>query len=146
MSGFLRNLAVTLLLAALVAGVGGWIGARYVLHERQAPSLHELVHDDLDLSAEQERRLAILERDFATRRAAREAQLRQANADLAAAIQVKHEYSPEVRGAVERFHMAMGELQKDTILHVLEMRKILTPEQAAVFDKRVGEALTDQTP
>jgi hypothetical protein len=87
-----------------------------------------------------------LEQDFAVRRRAREAELRAANAELARAIQVRHEYSPEVQAAVERFHDAMGELQKETILHVLAMRTVLTPDQALEFDKRIGEALTEQTP
>ena len=75
-----------------------------------------------------------------------EAELRAANAELARAIQSRHEYSPEVQAAVNRFHAAMGELQKETILHVLAMRTVLTPEQAQQFDTRIGEALTDQAP
>jgi len=139
-----RGLVLTLVLAALAAAGGTWVGARYVIEQRRTPSLHEFVHHELALSADQERRLEALEQDFAVRRRAREAQLRAANAELAAAIQARHEYSPEVKAAVERFHHAMGELQKETILHVLEMRKVLTPEQAAKFDRRIAEALTDQ--
>ena len=37
----------------------------------------------------------------------------------------------------------MGELQKETVVHILQMRAILTPEQAAIFDRRVSEALTE---
>ena len=65
---------------------------------------------------------------------------------LAAAIQARHEYGPEVEAAVERFHAAMGALQLETVQHVLAMRKVLTPEQAAKFDRRVSEALTNETP
>ena len=72
--------------------------------------------------------------------------MRAANAELARAIQSRHEYSPEVQAAVERFHGAMGELQKETILHVLAMRTVLTPAQAQQFDARIGEALTEQAP
>ena len=79
------------------------------------------------------------------RRKAREADLRAANAALAAAIQARHTYSPEVQAAVERFHHTMGELQKETILHVLDMRKVLTPAQAARFDQRIAQALTEET-
>lgn len=146
MKGLGRGLIVTLALAALVAGLGAWAAGHYFLKLRSAPSLHEYVHEELNLSAEQERRLEALEREFAVRKRAREAELRAANAELAAAIQSRHEYSPEVRAAVEHFHHAMGELQKETILHVLAMRKLLTPEQAAKFDRRIGEALTDHVP
>ena len=143
---FGRGLALTLILAVLAGALGSWIGARYLAQAQQPPSLHVFVHDELKLSPAQEQTLEALEADFAVRRRAREAQLRAANAELAAAIQARHEYSPEVQAAVERFHHAMGELQKETILHVLGMRKVLTPEQAAKFDRRIAEALTEETP
>jgi len=143
---FGRGLALTLILAVLAGALGSWIGAHYLGRTQQAPSLHVFVHDELKLSTAQEQRLEALEADFAVRRRAREAQLRAANAELAAAIQARHEYSPEVQAAVERFHHAMGELQKETILHVLSMRKVLTPDQAAKFDRRIAEALTEETP
>jgi Spy/CpxP family protein refolding chaperone len=143
---FGRGLALTLILAVLAGGLGSWIGARYLARANEPPSLHIFVHEELELSPAQEERLDKLEADFAVRRRAREAQLRAANAELAAAIQARHEYSPEVQAAVERFHHAMGELQKETILHVLSMRKVLTPDQAAKFDRRIAEALTEETP
>jgi len=146
MKSLARGLALTLVLAALAAAGGTWFGARYVVDQRRALSLHEFVHKELDLTKGQQARLEVLEQDFAVRRRAREAELRAANAQLAAAIQARHEYSPDVQAAIERFHSAMGELQKETILHVLAVRTILTPEQAAKFDRRISEALTDQTP
>lgn len=138
------GLVLTVVLTLLAAVAGTWIGARYIYQQRHQPSLHEFVHEELELSTAQEQRLERLEQDFAVRRRAREAELRAANAELARAIQARHEYSPEVQAAVERFHDAMGELQKETILHVLAMRTVLTPGQAAEFDKRIGEALTEQ--
>lgn len=146
MSGISRGLVLTLILTLLAAIGGAWIGARYVYGQRHQPSLHEFVHEELRLTAEQKRRLEVLEQDFAVRRRAREAELRAANAELARAIQARHEYSPQVQAAVERFHDAMGELQKETILHVLAMRTVLTPDQAVQFDQRIGEALTEQAP
>lgn len=146
MKGVSRGLVLTLILTLLAAIGGTWIGARYIFEQRHQPSLHEFVHEELRLFPDQRTRLEVLEQDFAVRRRAREAELRAANAELARAIQVRHEYSPEVQAAVERFHDAMGELQKETILHVLAMRTVLTPDQALEFDKRIGEALTEQTP
>lgn len=146
MGGLSRGLLLTLVLT-LVAAIGGtWIGARYIYAQRHQASLHEFVHEELELTAEQKKRLEVLEQDFAVKRRAREAELRAANAELARAIQTRHEYSPEVQAAVDHFHHAMGELQKETILHVLGMRTVLTPEQALQFDKRIGEALTEQAP
>lgn len=144
MSG-LRGAILTILLAAVAAGLGAWGGATYVLRAEREPSLHEFMHDKLSLTAEQNRKLQALEREFSITRSAREAELRLANAELAAAIDAKHQYSPEVRTAIEHFHDVMGELQKESIVHILHMRAILGPEQAAAFDRRVSEALTEET-
>lgn len=146
MNGISRGFILTLILTAVAAMGGAWIGARYVYDRQHEPSLHAFVHKELRLTADQTRRLDAIERDFTARRQAREVELRAANTDLARAIQARHEYSPQVQAAVERFHDAMGELQKETILHVLAMRTVLTPDQAARFDRRVGEALTEQAP
>jgi Spy/CpxP family protein refolding chaperone len=140
---FARSLILTVLLSALAAGLGAWGGARYVVsHMQRAEPLHQVVHDKLDLTAAQEARIAGLERDYALRRKALEAEMRAANGDLARAIQQSHAYSPDVQHAIDRFHMAMGDLQKQSILHVLEMRQVLTPQQATVFDQTVAKALT----
>lgn len=139
-------LILTVVLALLAGAGGAWIGARFVFSPRHSPSLHELVHKELDLSKEQKEQISKLEQRFAARRRAREAELHAANAELAAAINERHEYSEQVQQAVEHFHKAMGELQKETVEHVLAMRKILSPGQAVSFDRRVSEALTDQTP
>jgi Spy/CpxP family protein refolding chaperone len=141
-----RGAVITVILALLAGLAGGWIGSGRALPGRHAQSLHEMVHHELQLTAAQDRQLESLEQDFAVRRRAREAELRAANAQLAAAIQARHEYGPEVEAAVERFHAAMGALQLETVQHVLAMRKVLTPEQAAKFDRRVSEALTTEQP
>ena len=66
-----------------------------------------------------------------------------ANRELAAAIAASDGDTPQVQAAVDHFHAAMGDLQKATITHVFEMRSVLTPAQAEVFDAAVVEALHD---
>jgi len=141
-----RGAIITVVLALLAGVAGGWLGSARLWPPHHSQSLHEMVHHELKLSPAQDRQLDALEQDFAVRRRAREAELRAANAQLAAAIQARHEYGPEVEAAVERFHAAMGALQLETVQHVLAMRKVLTPEQAAKFDRRVSEALTSERP
>lgn len=138
-----RSIALTLVLSMVLAAVGAWGGAEYILHRmRPAPPLHELVHEKLHLTPDQQLRIEGLERQHAARRQALQAEMRAANADLARAIQAQHAYTPQVQAAVDRFHHAMGELQKETILHVLAMRSVLTPDQAAQFDETVARSLT----
>jgi hypothetical protein len=140
----MRSILLTLVLSVIGAAVGAWAGAEYVMHHAHAaPSLHEVVHQKLHLTAEQEGRMAGLERDHATRRHAFEAEMRAANADLAQAFQEQHAYTPQVQAAIDRFHHAMGGLQKETIVHVLAMRSVLTPEQTAQFDQTVVKSLTE---
>ena len=141
-----RGLAVTIILTALAAAAGTWVGSRYLVYPHHTASLHDRVHRELALTPEQERRREVLKRDFAIQRRAREAQLREANEELAKAIRDLHEDSPRVQTAVERIHGVMGELQKETILHVLAMRKVLAPDQAVKFDRLISEALTEQVP
>lgn len=142
----MRSMALTLILSVLVAILGVWGGAQYVMHRMQRPTpLHELVHEKLGLTADQERRIAGMERDHEARRQALEAEMRAANAQLAQAFQQNHAYTPQVQAAIDRFHRAMGELQKETIVHTLAMRAVLTPDQTARFDETVVRSLTEDT-
>lgn len=126
---------------AFAAGLGGvWVGM-HAFHQ-STPRLHDIVHERLDLTAEQLGRIETIEADFATRRQALELEMRAANADLAAAIRAEHGYGPGVTAAIERFHHAMGELQSETIRHVFAMREVLTQDQQAIFDATVVESLT----
>jgi len=137
------GLTVGILLLTILAGAfGGWIGVHYGLRERQAgPGLDQVLHRDLDLTTEQHRRIARLEADFAVRHRSLETEMRAANRDLASAIGTEHAYGPAAERAVERFHAAMGELQKQTIIHVMTMRAVLDPAQAARFDQTVEQSL-----
>ncbi len=138
-----KSIAITAVLAALASGAATWASATWVMRERQPPSLHSVVHEQLDLSAEQDRQVDVIEADFAARRPALEAEVRAANRELAAAIAASDGDSPQVQAAVDHFHAAMGDLQKATITHVFEMRSVLTPAQAEVFDEAVVDALRD---
>ena len=137
-----RSIAITAALAALASGAGTWASTAWLMKRHEAPSLHSIVHHQLDLTAQQETRLEAIEARFASRRSALEAEVRTANRELADAIAVSEGDSPQVQAAVDHFHAAMGDLQKATIAHVFEMRAVLTPAQAKVFDAAVVNALS----
>jgi Spy/CpxP family protein refolding chaperone len=139
----MRSVVLTLVLSALAAVLGVWGGAQYVQARlRPAPGLHETLHHKLRLTTEQQRRLEGLERDHSAKRAALEAEMRAANAQLAQAYQEGHAYTPKVQAAIDRFHRAMDALQTETMLHVIAMRQVLTPDQTAQFDDTVVKSLT----
>lgn len=145
MNAGLRNLLITVVLAVLAAGAGASLCAYYVIsHQTAGPSLHDMVHRDLDLTPNQTRELDAIEVRYAVERKALEADVRAANRELAAAIREGHKDSPKVEAAIDHLHMAMGALQKATIAHVFDMRAVLTPEQAKAFDAEVIAALTQE--
>lgn len=138
-----RALAATVLLVLAAAFLGAWAGATYVSPDRSTGvSLHQLVHEHIDLTSEQDAKLDAIEADFAVERKRLELEIKTANAELAAAIRVEKRNGPQVAAAIDHFHHTMGRLQKATIEHVFAMRSVLTPEQAAEFDQTVAEALT----
>ena len=104
-----RHLAIVAVLVIALALAGVWLGrmVQPAAHHSGA-ELHALMHDELELDDAQERSLAVLERDFAGRRDALEAQLRADNARLAEAIAVR-------ASAVAELILAMAWLLKCTI-------------------------------
>ncbi|MEC9356500.1 MAG: periplasmic heavy metal sensor [Pseudomonadota bacterium] len=136
---------IHIVLAILLATAAGCLGAIAVEHwSGPAPgrSLHEFVHSELHLSADQETKLNLLESEFADERDAHEAKLRAANANLATAMQQEHTYGPKVSAAIDQVHVQMGELQKATVRHVFAMRSLLDEEQQKRFDRQISKSLT----
>ena len=139
-----------LLLTVGIAFLGGMAGALigqtlFATHADDRGDLHHFVHASLDLDSSQRSRIEILERHFTTRKHALELDLRSDNARLAEAIETEHDNGPAVAAAVDRSHLAMGNLQKLTIAHIFEMRQVLRPAQAAKFDAAVVGALTEES-
>ncbi len=142
-----RVFAVMLLLTIFAAGVAGWAGVQYGLAQEQNHSdLDTIIHRDLDLTAEQDRKIHVLETRFAADRKMLQSEMRAANRDLARAIIEDHTYGPAARKAIGRVHTAMSALQEKTVQHVIAMREILTPEQTKKFDHIVEQALAAGTP
>ena len=139
-----RSMVITLLLSLIGAAIGAFGAAHYVTQKLQRPApMHELLHQRLHLTDEQMKRIAVMEEEHAKVKKALEAEMRAANTDLAQAFQKEHAYTPEVQAAIDRFHVAMGDLQKETIEHTFEMRSVLTPRQAEEFDRTVIRSLTE---
>ena len=135
---------ILIALIAFAAGLAGIFAGRAILStpEQSETEVHALLHGRLDLSADQQRRIDVMEARFAVRRRGHEQQMRASNARLAAAIEVEHGYGPRVTAAIHDTHNIMGDIQSETLRHLFEMRSVLNAEQAAEFDRTVMKALT----
>ena len=146
MSRQARTFAVMLIATVMAAGLAGWLGVQYGIRQTHTPDLDTLLHNELALSADQDRRLDGLEKNFAEQRRLYGGEMHAANRDLADAITRDHTYGPGAQAAIERFHKAMMALQEESVRHVLAMRQVLTPEQAKTFDALVAKNLTGRAP
>ncbi len=120
-------LAIIVLVAAGAAGIGATLFAKW--REPSRVTAHEWVHTQLDLTAEQAAELVPIERSYDERRDRLAAALQRANGALADAILADAQDSENVSRAIEEIHLRMGDLQKETIGHVFEMKAVLTPDQ-----------------
>lgn len=137
-----RSLAVTLALALLAGVAGAAIGLRTQFSETGGLSLHDRLHGELGLRADQERSFEAEEAAFAVRKRAFARNIGAANARLAAAIHATGRDGPQVQRAIDRVHAVLGDHQKETVAHIFRMRGVLTPAQTVRFDEIVTEALT----
>lgn len=87
-----------------------------------------------------------MEASYAARRSILEGEARAANRELATALLTQHRYGPQAEQAIDHFHVAMKALEQQTVMHVLAMRSVLTPEQAKKFDQTVANALDSDYP
>ncbi len=145
MSTAARLIAAVAFLTISAAGLGFWVGStRQQEHHVHSGGLDEILHRNLGLTPDQEKQIGALEAKFALDRKDLEAQMRAANRNLARALANEHVFGDQAKEAIGRFHVAMASLQEQTIIHVLAMRAVLTPDQAERFDKTVLEALTPE--
>lgn len=144
MTGARRSLAVTLALALLAGVAGAAIGLRTQFAAPGEMSLHDRLHRELGLRADQERSFEAEEAAFAVRKRAFAKNIGAANARLAAAIRATGRDGPDVQRAIDGVHSVLGAHQKATVAHIFRMRAVLTPAQARRFDAIVTEALTAQ--
>lgn len=127
---------------ALAAGCIGSYAANQWRERHAQQSLHDFVHQELDLKPSQTMQLDQLESRFILERKELDLSLRAANARLAAAIQEEHAYGPKVALAIDDVHASMGDLQKATVSHVFAMRALLDAKQQTRFDRQVASSLT----
>ena len=147
MSPFWRNLLITIVVALLAGGIGGWLGTRNAL-DSDAQSLplrqtvREIVSQDLKLTPDQTKSIQSIEDKYYDRRTTLRQDVATANRELADALMADMAFGREAQQASNHVERGLGELQRATILYVLEVRDVLTSEQQAIYDRKVRDVLT----
>jgi len=144
---FWRNLLVTVVVALIAGGAGGWLGARSLFEndEQTLPlrqTVSEIVRNDLKLSSDQNKKVQDIESRYYDRRSKLRDQVSGANRELADALMADMAFGREAQQASNHVEQGLGELQRATIMYVLEVRDVLSPEQQMIYDRRVREVLT----
>lgn len=126
-----------LLVVALVAAVSSYVmrccmgtqGCAHCQPVEGGADAHRWIHEQLELSAEQERQLEPMEQRYHAETQHLQEVIRLANMELGQALLEDGEVSGRVKQAIGRVHEAQGQLQQKAIEHVVEMKAVLTPEQ-----------------
>ena len=148
---FWRNLLITVVLAGAAAYAGMRLGEQRLpaptVHSPTAPvgmrdSVYQMVHQDLQLTDDQKRKIDDIEASYAHRRNELRAKIGSANAELGEALANEMALGTAASRALEHQQQDMGDLQRETILYVLQVRAVLTPKQQQVLDQKVFESLT----
>lgn len=142
MKRFYRDFRLSLIVAVLAFGICWMVGHSFMGHRETVHDPHQWLHDQLNLTAEQDKKLIPIEAKFAERKQTLETEMHQANRELATAINEDGNYSPRVKQSVDKIHTAMGELQNATLEHLFEMHSVLTPEQRKKLNRLTTDALT----
>jgi hypothetical protein len=149
MSGFWRNLAITVVVAMAAGWAGGALGVRTLAPvEEMLPlrqSVSAIVRNDLKLTHEQLSDIQNIENRYYDRRIQLRTHVAEANRELADALMNDMAFGREAQAASLHVERGLGDLQRATVVYVLEVRDVLTPEQQVIYDRKVREVLTAST-
>ena len=147
MNPFWRNLIITVVVALVAGGIGGWMGAQNVFDSdvQSLPlrqTVHEIVSRDLKLTPSQSAEVQAIEDKYYNRRTTLREDVAVANRELADALMADMAFGREAQQASNHVEQGLGQLQRATILYVLQVRDVLTSEQQMIYDRKVREVLT----
>jgi hypothetical protein len=148
MNVFQRQLVLTVVLSGLAGFTGVWFGAHGLPLDSSIPvaplrlAVDELTRRGLvGLTAEQKDKINDIEVRFGHERNRLRARIANANSELADALADEMTFGPKVDTSIEHLKSLIGDLQRETVAYVLDLRGVLTEQQQMVFDEKVVAAL-----
>lgn len=152
MTAFHRQLLITVLLAGFAGFLGVWVGAERVDASLDPPArplraaVDELSRRGLvGLTAQQKAQINAIDQRYARTRTVLRARIAAANVELSDALDEEMSFGPAVEKSIDDLKSVVGELQRQTVLYVLNLRAVLTPPQQVIFDEKVVAALMTDT-
>ena len=107
-------------------------------------SFHQWLHENLEITAEQEKVLHPHETAYEEARRKQRDAIESAGADLAEAIRSSGDAeAPKVEAARQKLVEAQGELQRLTLEHFFAMKEHLSPEQGEKLLRWTQESIVD---
>lgn len=137
-----RDLRSTILVA-LIAFLVCWASNIWIFPEgRHHVDPDHWLKAQLNLSSEQEKKLAPIEDEYNKRRGDLIAKIQTANAALANILVEEKQYSPRVQAASGKVTQLQAELKEVTLEHFFKMQPVLTPQQLQKMNELVVHALS----
>jgi Spy/CpxP family protein refolding chaperone len=136
-----RSSLVTIVLAGLAAFVGARVGS----HQPSTPTqplserLFGVLGDDVELSSQQRQTIQSIAEHYAPERDQLRLHSRMRNADLLRSMVHEQRFGPETEEALAQLQGVMGQRLKQSLEYMQQVRAVLTPEQRAVFDRKLVE-------
>lgn len=137
-----RDLRLAISVLAIVFVLFWMVGRSFIGHHGQEHDPHSWLHQQLNITDEQDKKLTPIEEKFVAKKEIFEAQIMAANHELATAINEDGNYSVRVKQVADKIHKAQGELQNATLEHLFEMHSVLTAEQRKKLNNLTTDALT----
>jgi Spy/CpxP family protein refolding chaperone len=143
MSPFWRNILITVALAFAAAFAGARLGAQ--APPKPSPplrdSIYEMVHHELKLTAAQQSAIAQIDDRYEHQRNLHRADIGAADAELAQALANEMALGTAAQRALGHIQASLGEMQRDSVVYVLDVRAVLTPDQQTALDRKIFETL-----
>jgi hypothetical protein len=148
-AGAWRGFVLTLVIAIAAGFAGARLGILGQQHSsgggapyasvRQA--VDDLLARDFKLSASQKQQIAQIDQHFSVIHNQIWTGIYTENAELANAVAANMTLSPDAKKAIAGIQDGVGRLHTESIIYVLEVRQVLTPQQRPDFDEHVIMAL-----
>ncbi len=144
MTVFWRNLLITAVLAFAAAFAGAKFGAQGTGHRPPnllRESVFQMVHHDLKLTPAQEVAIGKIDQRYEHQRNVLRADISSADAELAQALAAEMSLGTSAERALSHIQGSLGQMQREAVLYVLDVRAVLNPDQQMVLDRKIFESL-----